>query len=309
MPISINWLTHISKQRSPPQATDLEVETRPTLAQAIDLEREEESFQESNYSTSDSSEDFGCSGDSNIECDTSFRNDDSTDEGSNHENEDHEAIDLTVAEERPEASKGDVDVEFQLSHLAVRHGLSYEGVRDFAELFRKLGFPIHKDPRTIMNVNVQPLLSSEFYHFGLIDGLRKKLRHWIQGDSDTITLHFNIDGIPLFNNSKLQAWPILCRIINAKEYRPFPVSLWIGEKKPSDLEQYLTPFVDELCVIGSQKFVLKNSVIFIKIGAIICDRVARSLVKFIIYHNARKACERSNVIGKSRYRRTFFLLE
>ena len=41
MPISINWLTHISKQRSPPQATDLEVETRSRLVQAIDLERGE----------------------------------------------------------------------------------------------------------------------------------------------------------------------------------------------------------------------------------------------------------------------------
>ena len=123
MPISINWLTHISKQRSPPQATDLEVETRSRLVQAIDLEREEKSSQESNYSTSDSSEDFGCSGDSNIECDTSFRNNDSTNEGSNHENEDYEAIDLTGAEERPDASQGDVDVVFKLSHFAVRHGL------------------------------------------------------------------------------------------------------------------------------------------------------------------------------------------
>ncbi len=53
-----------------------------------------------------------------------------------------------------------------------------------------------------MSVNVQPLFSSEFYHFGLIDGLRKKLKHGIQGDNDTVTL-YNIDGIPLFNNSKM----------------------------------------------------------------------------------------------------------
>ncbi len=82
------------------------------------MEIAEESFQESNFSTSETSEDFGCSGDSNIECDTSLHNNDS-DEGSSHENEESEAIDLTDAEERPEAKEGDVDVEF-LEYLTLQ---------------------------------------------------------------------------------------------------------------------------------------------------------------------------------------------
>ena len=125
-------------------------------------------------------DDFGWSGDSNIECDT-FCNKDSTDEGSNHENEDYKAIDLTGAERRPKASEGDVDVEFELSNLAGRHSLSYEGVRDFAELFRKLDFPIHKDPRTIMNVNVQPLLSSKILSFWINRRIKENIKSWDPG--------------------------------------------------------------------------------------------------------------------------------
>ena len=76
--------------------------------------------------------------------------------------------------------------------------------------------------------------------------------------------------------------------------------------RAANVKQYLIPFVDEFYVIASQDFVLKNSEIFIKIGAILCDRVARSLVKFIIHHNGKKACERYTVKEKSRNRRTFF---
>ena len=98
----------------------------------------------------------------------------------------NEPIDLS-SEELLHVNDGDIDVEKELSYLAIKHGLSYEGVRDFADLLRRLSHNIHKDHRTIMKINLQPVISPDFYHFGLVGGLKTKLKHGIKENQRSIT--------------------------------------------------------------------------------------------------------------------------
>lgn len=66
---------------------------------------------------------------------------------------------------------------------------------------------------------------------------------------DDISLIWNFDGIPVFNSSKYQIWPMQCQVIEfepreGKENICLPC-LWFREKKPC-MMTFLNPFVDEL---------------------------------------------------------------
>lgn len=46
---------------------------------------------------------------------------------------------------------------------------------------------------------------------------------------DEIIVDMNIDGIPLFQSSRMQLWPILLKIVNVEEkVAPFPVGIYVG---------------------------------------------------------------------------------
>ena len=50
-----------------------------------------------------------------------------------------------------------------------------------------------------------------------------------------LTLHVNIDGIPLFNNSKTALWPILGCVVELNAL-VFPIALFCSNKKPTPLK-------------------------------------------------------------------------
>ena len=52
------------------------------------------------------------------------------------------------------------------------------------------------------------------YHFGIINGLVKKIKRGIKGGSETVELQGHIVGIPLSNSSSLSFWPIQIRMTN-----------------------------------------------------------------------------------------------
>ena len=60
----------------------------------------------------------------------------------------------------------------------------------------------------------------------------------------TLTLQFNIDGIPLFKSTRTALWPNLCRIKNVSSMA-FTVAVFAGDAKPT-LKPYLADFLVEL---------------------------------------------------------------
>ena len=98
-----------------------------------------------------------------------------------------------------------------------------------------------------------------------------------------ITLQFNIDDLPLFHSSSVNAWPILC---DSPELNiiPFVVALFVGKRKPS-LELLLAEFVTELTSIFVNGF---RNVSSRELGNI---KVDRRLVENVV-----AACEKCRSI-------------
>jgi len=91
-----------------------------------------------------------------------------------------------------------------------------------------------------------------------------------------IVLNFNINGLPIHNNSKMQFWPILFSIYNSN-IDPMIIGFYCGESKPPTPDEFLTPFVDELLTILNNGIVNEYKIIYIR--CFICDTPVRSFIK------------------------------
>lgn len=71
-----------------------------------------------------------------------------------------------------------------------------------------------------------------------------------KGDNEnTISITFNIDGLPIFPKSNVSALPILAVINEAppkdRRHHMMLISVWCSKGKPKIMDAYLRPFVEE----------------------------------------------------------------
>lgn len=85
----------------------------------------------------------------------------------------------------------------------------------------------------------------EYFYFGLAASIKVTLKRLREAPGvQTLSLQFNIDGIPLFESARTALWPILCRIKNVSSM-VFTVAVFAGDAKPT-LKPYLADFLVEL---------------------------------------------------------------
>ncbi len=60
------------------------------------------------------------------------------------------------------------------------------------------------------------------------------------------TFQLSIDGSNFYKSETKAFWPILFRVSNVNDSRPFPVSFFCDGEKPPNLNLYLEPFLNEL---------------------------------------------------------------
>lgn len=96
----------------------------------------------------------------------------------------------------------------------------------------------------------------------------------------SISLTINIDGLPIRKSSTSQFRPILFKIYELPIVRPQVVGIFCGMSKPSNANQFMKPFIDELIIIVSDGLVLPNDIkVNVRVRAFICDSPARAFVK------------------------------
>lgn len=76
----------------------------------------------------------------------------------------------------------------------------------------------------------------------IISALSKKAHSSV----DTITLHININGIPLSGSSKQELWPILAKIKELPKANVGVIGLFAGPTKPQSVHEYLKDFIEGL---------------------------------------------------------------
>ena len=190
----------------------------------------------------------------------------------------------------------------KLAVWATNHNPSHNMLTDLLHILRTCSLDVPCDARTLLNtdrsIETKIVAGGEYYYFGLSYWLQALLQIFsVAGDVTELNLHINIDGIPLFNSSKISLWPIL-GYFKEIESQPFPIALFSGEGKPDSIDNYLSDFVSELKNL--KQFGFKNvdgKSYKINLDAVICDAPARAFVKCIKTHNAYDCCERCSQRG------------
>ncbi|XP_055598501.1 uncharacterized protein LOC129748042 isoform X3 [Uranotaenia lowii] len=112
------------------------------------------------------------------------------------------------------------------------HEITQTALKGLMEILNvNLGPNLPKDPRTLMkmpnSLDIISMSETEFYwHQGLENCLRRNFRN-LQG-ACTISLNVNIDGLPLFNSSEKNFWPIQCNVFEHSHIAPMVVGIYFG---------------------------------------------------------------------------------
>lgn len=174
----------------------------------------------------------------------------------------------------------------QLKKWAVDHRISHMALKDLMhilnERFDKADEPVlPDDPRTLLQtpptISVMPLDDGEYWHHGIENCLRKIFPTLNQ--PKTISLTINIDGLPIFNSSSVQFWPILFNIAEMPQIPPMVIGIYCGKAKTSDIDSFFTPFVDEMREIMANGLQINSHKINVKLRCFVCDSPARAFVK------------------------------
>ncbi|XP_040062561.1 uncharacterized protein LOC120835954 [Ixodes scapularis] len=155
-----------------------------------------------------------------------------------------------------------------------------------------------------------PLSNGDYCHFGLEDGLRHALQMWpsITLDTRTLDVSFNVDGLPLFKSSSRQVWPVLGLLHHPQNKlldRVFVVGLFCGASKPSSVDEYLHPFVQELECMLQSGLDSQGMHYSITVRAVLCDAPAKAFVKCTKGHGGYYGCDKCCASGVYYGRMTF----
>lgn len=136
------------------------------------------------------------------------------------------------------------------------------------------------DSRTLLKtpreVHLQTMGNGQFWYNGI-----KNCLGTVFSDIDrslTLPLVFNVDGIPPFNASTIEFWPILCRIQNMPHLKPMVISIYCGETKPP-LNEFFKQFVEEANDILHNGFYINGHQLKLVIKYFVCDTPARNFIK------------------------------
>ena len=96
---------------------------------------------------------------------------------------------------------------------------------------------------------------------------------------DVFELNLSVDGIPIYNRSAIQMWPILMQLHNMPNVPVMVVGIFCGTSKPNDVEPFLRPLVEELNRLHDHKMNLNGKKITVSVRVIIADSPARAFIK------------------------------
>jgi len=132
-----------------------------------------------------------------------------------------------------------------------------------------------KDARTLLRTTLNSVMQSvgggSYYHFGISSGIIDTIESIplldIHGE---ITFQISIDGLPLFQSSNDQFWPILGLLDKDPERKPFLIGLFYGKKKASSASGFLHHFAEDLKAIQATGMMHGGKHYTARVSAVIC---------------------------------------
>ena len=199
----------------------------------------------------------------------------------------------------------------KLQNWAVRfrNNLTVEAIEEILQIGRDENIPnLPKSAATLLrtktNKNIKAMKSSKntngsYVYFGIEEGLKAIITD--EYTENTISLLFDIDGLPLYNNSSEQFWANLGLVQHDKyESKPFTVAVFSGDSKPQSVNDYLKYFVIEISSLVRNGVTIGQRTFRVEILGFSCDTPARDFIKKCKGHGGFYACERCETRGKTK---------
>ncbi|XP_052901537.1 uncharacterized protein LOC128309187 [Anopheles moucheti] len=133
-------------------------------------------------------------------------------------------------------------------------------------------------------------------------GVECCLQHYFRNvvvTQNKFELNLSTDGVPVYNRSPIQMWPILMQLHNIPDVPVMVVGIFCGANKPSDAETFLRPLVTELNNLQDNKININGKEISISVRVFIADSPARALIKQVCYYNGVHGCMKCKGLGTS----------
>lgn len=200
-------------------------------------------------------------------------------------NDDIESDDLSAdANEIYQENLRNWALQYRINHLAINNLLQIINTHAGKRLLPHDARTLPQTPRKV--IPVQALSGGgEYWHNGLRECLSNAFRNLNKPIS--ISLNINIDGLPVFNSSKIAFWPILFNIAEIPKMPPMVIGIYCGASKITDVGSYFSPIVDELETIMVNGLNINSHKITVKLRCFVCDSPARAFVKGQLFnHNS-----------------------
>lgn len=178
----------------------------------------------------------------------------------------------------------------KLSDWAIVYKPGRTSFRQLLIILKEEGLNVPISPDTIVkrvqNNSIKQFSNGSYQHFDIESQILKYCS--VMGYKEVIHLDINVDGLPLFDSSRTQLWPILARIVEYEKI--FPIGIFLGKTKPKDLHEYLQAFVSNMTEILKNGILFENKRIEVRIRYIICDTPARAYICGIKGHTSKSGC-------------------
>lgn len=202
--------------------------------------------------------------------------------------------------------------EFRL--FAVESSIKMEHVERILKIFKPVCPILPLTYATFVNISkLKPYQiktiekKAKFVYFGIRRQLKNKINVNLHPENTEFKLQINVDGLPIFQSSGREFWPILGHInFSPSIYKPFVIALYFGRGKPPCLEQFLGEFIDEFNDIQENGFEVDGKKFRLSAWNFVCDIPARVYIKNIKGHTGYYSCERCNSRGFSLNHCTIF---
>ena len=209
---------------------------------------------------------------------------------------------LTLDYSSSSDSDTDDDSEDSLRNMIIdwtaQYNISQNALTSLLNILHSHHPDLPRDARTLLKdrqsvFHVRDIQGGQFCYVGLAAGIQSQLHDLNPPpDCNSLTLSINIDGLPLFKSSNTNVWPILALINESKSRVPFVIALFTGNGKPTDLDEFLGEFVEDINKAERHGLTVENKLYYAKIISFVCDAPARALLKNIKGHSGYSACER-----------------
>ncbi|XP_065204539.1 uncharacterized protein LOC135834540 isoform X1 [Planococcus citri] len=203
----------------------------------------------------------------------------------------------------------------KLLRWATKHNITRSCYADLVDILKNMnsGTPavLSNDIRTLLpkfkisNLQIISMPPGKFVYFGIKEILQLPDTRLFNVNDSKLALSINIDGLPVFKSSHKGFWSFLGSINDGPV---FIIAAYYGPSKPQDVNQFLKPFVDEVCSFyegndGNAYLQLEienvNRTYEFILEKIIVDAPAKSYILCTKGHTGYFSCTKCKIAGEA----------